>query len=282
MAIKIVIDSSSDISKEEASKLGIEVIPMIVSFDKEEFYDGYDLLPQQFYEKLIESDVLPKTSQITPFRFVEVFERLVKEGNDVIVITLSSKLSNTYNSAVLASMEFDGKVKVVDSLNAAVGERLLCELALKYVEEGMEFDKIVEQLDIMKHKINLIAVVDTLEYLKKGGRISKTVAFAGELLAIKPVISVVDGEVKVIGKARGSKNAKNLLNQLIMEKGGIDFSLPYGAVYSGLSSLMLEKYVEDHRFVWEPHTDKVPTHIVGSTIGTHVGPGVLGVAFFGN
>ena len=282
MAIKIVIDSSSDISKEEASKLGIEVIPMIVSFDKEEFYDGDNLLPHQFYEKLIESDVLPKTSQITPFRFVEVFERLVKEGNDVIVITLSSKLSNTYKSAVLASMEFDGKVKVVDSLNAAVGERLLCELALKYVEEGMEFDKIVEQLDIMKHKINLIAVVDTLEYLKKGGRISKTVAFAGELLAIKPVISVVDGEVKVIGKARGSKNAKNLLNQLIMEKGGIDFSLPYGAVYSGLSSLMLEKYVEDHRFVWEPHTDKVPMHIVGSTIGTHVGPGVLGVAFFGN
>ena len=98
----------------------------------------------------------------------------------------------------------------------------------------------------------------------------------------KPVISVVDGEVKVIGKARGSKNAKNLLNQLIMEKGGINFSLPYGAVYSGLSSLMLEKYVEDHRFVWEPHTNKVPMHIVGSTIGTHVGPGVLGVAFFGN
>ena len=93
MAIKIVIDSSSDISKEEASKLVIEVIPMIVSFDKEEFYDGDNLLAHQFYEKLIESDVLPKTSQITPFRFIEVFERLVKEGNDVIVITLSSKLS---------------------------------------------------------------------------------------------------------------------------------------------------------------------------------------------
>ncbi len=282
MPIKIVIDSASDISKEEGVKMGVEVIPMIVSFDKDEYYDGVDLMPKQFYEKLIESDVLPKTSQITPYRFIEVFERLVQEGNEVICITLSSKLSNTYNSAVLASVEFDGKVKVVDSLNAAVGERLLCELAVRFVEEGLSSEKIVEELNIMKHKINLIAVVDTLEYLKKGGRISKTVAFAGELLAIKPVVSVVDGEVKVIGKARGSKNAKNLLNQIIVEKGGINFDFPYGAVYSGLSSLMLEKYIEDQRFVWEPYTDKVPMYIVGSTIGTHVGPGVLGVAFFGN
>ena len=95
MPIKIVIDSSSDISKEEAVQLGIEVIPMIVSFDKDEYYDGVDLTPKEFYEKLIESDVLPKTSQITPFRYMEVYERLVKEGYDVIVITLSSKLSNT-------------------------------------------------------------------------------------------------------------------------------------------------------------------------------------------
>ena len=282
MPIKIVIDSASDISKEEALNLGVELIPMIVSFEKEEYYDGVDLLPKEFYEKLIESDVLPKTSQITPYRFTEVFERLVKEGNDVIVITLSSKLSNTYNSAVLASSEFDGKVLVVDSLNAAVGERLLCELALKLVEKGLNASEIVDELNDKKHKINLIAVVDTLEYLKKGGRISKTVAFAGELLAIKPVVAVVDGEVKVIGKARGSKNAKNLLNQTIMQKGGINFDLPYGTVYSGLSPLMLEKYIEDHRSVWEAHTSKVPMYIVGSTIGTHVGPGVLGVAFFEN
>lgn len=225
MPIKIVIDSSSDISKEEAVQLGIEVIPMIVSFDKDEYYDGVDLTPKEFYEKLIESDVLPKTSQITPFRYMEVYERLVKEGYDVIVITLSSKLSNTYNSAVLASHEFDGKVKVVDSLNAAIGERLLCQLALKLVEDGLSFDEIVEQLEVMKHKINLIAIVDTLEYLKKGGRISKTIAFAGELLAIKPVISVVAGEVKVIGKARGSKNAKNLLNQMILKK--VELIFPY-------------------------------------------------------
>jgi DegV family protein with EDD domain len=165
-------------------------------------------------------------------------------------------------------------------LNAAVGERLLCELAIRLVEQGLSLTEIVDQLNTMKHKINLIAIVDTLEYLKKGGRISKTVAFAGELLAIKPVISVVDGEVKVIGKARGSKNAKNLLNQTIMEKGGINFELPCGAVYSGLSSAMLEKYIEDHRFVWESHMDKVPMYIVGSTIGTHVGPGAFGIAYF--
>lgn len=280
MAIKILVDSASDITREEAEKSGIEVIPLKVSFGEEEFLDGYDLTPKQFYEKLIETDTLPKTSQITPYRFIDEYERLTKNGNKVIVITLSSKLSNTYNSAVLASQEFEDKVYVVDSLTATAGEKVLCEYALRLIKSGLDIKEIVDKLNETKNKIRILAIVDTLEYLKKGGRISKATAFAGELLNIKPVISVENGEVKLVGKARGSKKANNLLNELIDKKGSIDFSMPYTTLYSGLSDAMLKKYIEDEKDLWENETKDIPICNVGSTIGTHVGPGAIGVVFF--
>ena len=280
MNIKILIDSASDISIDEAKELGIELIPLKVSFGEKEYLDGVDLLPKQFYEKLIETDELPKTSQITPDRFLDSYEKLTSDGSQLLVITISSKLSNTYNSAVLASQEYKDKVFVVDSLNAAVGERLLCEYAIRLIKQGFDMDLILRKLNKAKHRIKLIAVVGTLEYLKNGGRITKTVAFVGEILSIKPVIAIQDGEVKLVGKARGSKRANNLLNELISSTKGIDFKMPVGAVYTGLSDATLNKYIEDQRFVWEPYVDEVPKHIVGSTIGTHVGPGALGVAFF--
>lgn len=280
MNIKILIDSASDISIDEAKELGIELIPLKVSFGEKEYLDGVDLLPKQFYEKLIETDELPKTSQITPDRFLDSYEKLTSDGSQLLVITISSKLSNTYNSAVLASQEYKDKVFVVDSLNAAVGERLLCEYAIRLIKQGFDMDLILRKLNKAKHRIKLIAVVGTLEYLKNGGRITKTVAFVGEVLSIKPVIAIQDGEVKLVGKARGSKRANNLLNELISSTKGIDFKMPVGAVYTGLSDATLNKYIEDQRFVWEPYVDEVPKHIVGSTIGTHVGPDALGVAFF--
>lgn len=280
MPIKIIVDSASDITKEEAKLLGIEVIPMEITIGDELFLDGYNLSTTQFYEKLVESDVLPKTSQITPYRYEQTYKKYVNDGYEVIVITLSSKLSATYNSALQASKKFNGKVKVVDSLNAAIGERLVVLLALDLIKQGKNIKEIVDTLDIMKHRINVIAVVDTLEYLKKGGRISKTVAFIGGVLTIKPVVGIVDGKVKVLGKARGSKKAKNMLTELITQKGGIDFSLPFGAVYSGLTDVYVKKYVEDSRYLWEKEVKEVPIHLVGCTIGTHVGPGAIGVAFF--
>ncbi len=280
MSIKIITDSASDITQEEAEKLGIDVIPLIVSFGDEEYLDGINLSQKQFYEKLIETDTLPKTSQITPFRFTEVFEKLTSNGDEVIVITISSKLSNTYNSAVLASYDFEDKVYVIDSFTATAGEKILCEYALRLVKEGLDVKEIVNKLNEAKGRIRLLAVIDTLEYLKKGGRISRTVAFAGELLNIKPVISVEDGVVKLVGKARGSKKANNLLNELIDKKGSIDFTMPYTTLYSGLSDLMLKKYIEDEKHLWKDSTDYIPICNVGSTIGTHVGPGAIGVVFF--
>lgn len=278
--IKIIVDSASDINKIEADKMNVEMIPLQVTFDKDTYYDGVDLSSKEFYEKLIESDVLPTTSQINPYRFEQVYKKYINEGYELVVITLSSKLSNTYSSAVQASLNYKDKVYVLDSLNVAVGERMLVELALRLVEEGKNVKDIYDELEKAKYKINIIAKLDTLEYLKKGGRISKTVAFVGEMLSLKPVVSLVDGAVKMVGKARGSKKANNLLNELIKEKGEIDFSLPFGAIYSGLSDLEVKKYIEDNAHIWKDKVKEIPIYVVGSTIGTHIGPGALGVAFF--
>ena len=132
---------------------------------------------------------------------------------------------------------------------------------------------------IAKNKINIIAIVNTLEYLKKGGRISSAVAFAGSMLSIKPVLSVVDGKVELIGKAMGSKKATNHLNRIVEEK-GIDFSMPYGVFWAGLDRSVLDKYIKDSAALWQDYTDNIPAYILGGTIGTHVGPGAVGVAFF--
>lgn len=280
MSIKIVIDSASDISQEEAKELGISIIPLVVSFGDEDFLDGIDITPQRFYEKLVEEDVMPKTSQVPPYKFKEEFKRLTENGDQVIAITLSAKLSGTYSSAILASKGFEGNVYVVDSNNVALGERLLCLDALNLIKQGKTIEEVVKQIEEDKKRINILAMLNTLEYLKKGGRISSTVAFAGEIIHIKPVVACVDGEVKLIGKAIGSKKGNNLLNKLFNQKGGIDFSMPCGVLWSGFDDTILNKYIKDSAHLWEGQIDKLPIYPLGCTIGAHVGPGTIGFAFF--
>ncbi len=281
MAIKIVIDSASDLDKVEAEQKGATLVSMEVRFDDEVYLDGVNLSNRRFFEKLIESDQLPKTSQINEYTFEETYEKLVNEGDEVIVITLSSKLSGTYNSAERAAKKFAGKVFVVDSLNACIGQRILFEYALRLVEEGkLSASEIAEKLNSKKKKVQLLGVLGTLKYLKKGGRISSVVAFTGEAFSIKPVVSVINGEVKLVGKAIGSKKGNNLLNQLVEKCGGIDFDMPYCVGYSGLSDDVLKKYLEDSQALWKHQTDSIPSFMIGSTIGTHIGPGAIAVAFF--
>lgn len=282
MAIKFIIDSASDMLPEEAKALGLVHVPLTVRFNEEEYQDGVTISHKEFYEKLIESDVLPKTSQITPVTFGGVYEQVVSQGDTAIVITLSSKLSGTYQSAMIAAQEYEGKVYVVDSENVALGERIVILRALELAKEGLSAEEIVAKLDEEKKKVRVIALFDTLEYLKKGGRISGTVAFVGGVLAIKPVIQVIDGEIRQVGKARGSKQGNNLLREMVKECGGINFDKPYYLAYSGLSDDLLRKYVQDSAELWEGKTDKLPISTVGATIGTYAGPGAIAVTFFEN
>ena len=279
--IKLMADSACDLEQTEADALGIALMPLSIRFGSEEYWDGVTLSHREFFEKLIETDEIPQTSQISDYRFEEAFASLTADGSEVIAVTLSSKLSGTHACAVRAAKKFPGKVYVVDSMNACIGERILVDYALRLIREGqLSAPEIAAELDEKKNKIQLLAVLDTLKFLRKGGRISTVTAFAGEMLSIKPVISVVKGEPKLIGKAMGSKKGNNLLNRLVDECGGIDFTMPYVLGYSGLSEDFLMKYLHDSEHLWKDHTDHVPYYLIGSTIGTHVGPNAIAVAFF--
>ena len=279
--IKLMADSACDLEQTEADALGIALMPLSIRFGSEEYWDGVTLSHREFFEKLIETDEIPQTSQISDYRFEEAFASLTADGSEVIAVTLSSKLSGTHACAVRAAKKFPGKVYVVDSMNACLGERILVDYALRLIREGkLSAPEIAAELDEKKNKIQLLAVLDTLKFLRKGGRISTVTAFAGEMLSIKPVISVVKGEPKLIGKAMGSKKGNNLLNRLVDECGGVDFTMPYVMGYSGLSEDFLMKYLHDSEHLWKEHTDHVPYYLIGSTIGTHVGPNAIAVAFF--
>lgn len=279
MKTKIVVDSTLDLLPEVKSR--VSVVPLTVNFDNEEYIDGVTIDHKTFYEKLVESDVLPSTSQATPDKFAKEFEKAKDADEEVLVITLSSKFSGTYQSATIAAEDFDN-IYIVDSGTTAVGGGILVEYALKLLDEGKSAKEIANILNEVKEKIVIVALLDTLEYLKKGGRISKTVAFAGTLLNIKPVLSVIDGEIAMLGKARGSKQGNNLLVQEIEKVGGIDFSMPILLGYSGLSDTLLVKYIEDSKHIWEGNLDEVLYTAIGSVIGTHAGPGAVIVAFFKN
>ena len=277
MKTRIIVDSTSDLMPEIREQ--VHVVPLTLRFGEEEFIDGVTIDHKTFYEKLVETDVFPSTSQAVPSAFEVEYDKARKAGESVVVITLASRLSGTYQSAVLAAEDYEN-IYVVDSTSVAIGGGILVELALRYLAEGMSAKEIAERLDEEKKKIVVVALVDTLEYLKKGGRISKTVAFAGSVLNIKPVISLTDGVINILGKARGSKMGNNLLMQEIEKAGGVDFDKPVLLGYTGLSDALLQKYIADSKAIWEKGLAKVRYTTIGSTIGTHVGPGAVAVAFF--
>lgn len=281
MAVKIVVDSASDISESEAKELGITMIPMVITFGEEEFFDGVDLLPAEFYERLKASKDVPKTAQVTPYRFEELFSEETKNGDEVVAIVLSSRLSGTYEGAKAVAEKFNGKVHVVDSLNATSGERVLVLYALELAKQGLSAKEIYEKLEAKKKDIEVVAFIDTLEYLKKGGRVSSAVAFIGGMLNIKPLIRVIDGEVKMAGKARGQKKAIDALKEMINGCGGIDYSMPYTVIWGGNDESIAHTFIENNKDLWKEGA-VVDNHVIASTIGTHVGPGALGVVFFKN
>ena len=277
MCVRIIVDSSTNVSEKYREK--IQSVPLTVRFGDKEYLDGVELSKHQFYEMLVESDVLPTTSQATPAAFADCFEAIASAGDSAVVITLSSKLSGTYQSAVLAAEDYPN-IYVVDSQSVAIGTGVLAQYAVELAQQGMGAEEIAQVLTQQREKVCVVALLDTLEYLKKGGRISKTVAFAGGMLNIKPVVTVQDGAVALIGKARGSRNGNSLLVEKIREAGGVDFERPVLLGYTGLSSALLEKYVDDSKALWADHVDKLDGCLLCSVIGTHAGPGAVAVAFF--
>ena len=206
--IRIITESASDMGTPERED--VTVLPMHITFGEKEYLDGVNLSHQEFYNMLIESDELPKTSLISPGTFADEFEKAEKAGEQVVVIVLSAKLSGTYQSAMVAAADYDN-VTVVDSESVAVGERILVDYALRLKDQGKTAAEIAEELETAKKKVHVIALLDTLEYLKKGGRINTTTALAASLLNIKPVMKFGTGKLDVFQKCRGMKKSRKAM-----------------------------------------------------------------------
>ena len=280
MAVKFIIDSASDVLPAEAKQLGVTHLPMKVLFGEREYADAVSLSHQEFYEMLASDAEHPTTSQITPGEFAAAYEEVTSQGDTAVVITVSSKLSGTYQSAVIAAHDYRGKVFVVDSLSATIGERLLLQRGLELAKEHLTAEEIACRLDEEKHRVRIFAYVDTLEYLKKGGRISATTAVVGGLLNIKPIITVEDGLVVTAGKARGAKQGNSLLRELALKGNGFDFDRPFALAFSGASDEGLRSFVRDNEDLWQGHEDSLSVATVGCVIGAHAGPGAVALGFF--
>ena len=279
MSVRIVTDSTADLTA--ASRQRVTAVPLTIFFGQEEYADGVTITQTEFYKKLMESDVLPTTSQPNPTLFEDVYAQAAAAGDSVVVITISSGISGTYQSACIAAADYDN-VFVVDSQNAAIATGCLAELALRLADSGMEAREIAETLEQEKQNLRLFAVLDTLEYLKKGGRISGTVAFVGSMLSIKPMITLTDGKVAVIGKPRGNKQGNKMLLSEIEKAGGIDHSKPVMLGYTGLDDALLRTFITDSGALWQDQPQLPPQALICSVIGTHVGPGAVAAAFFAN
>ena len=280
MATKIIVDSGSDITQKEAEELGIIHLPIEVRMNGKDYLDGVNLFPEEFYKELETCTELPKTSQITPLRYQETFDEIVNNGDEAVVICLSSRLSNTYNNARMTAEQYEGKIYAVDSKNAFIGQKALCLYAIELLKKGYNAKKIAEKLEEKKDKIRLYAVIDTLKYLKMGGRLSAASAFIGSLLAIKPIISVTEGEVRSINKAMGFKKGNKMVLDLCY-KSDIDYKMPMLVGYSGIDLSNIQSFLtEVNSSNLERKFEESELCSMGSTIGTHIGPGAVAICYF--
>jgi len=276
--IRIITDSASDIGANEYPNL--VVLPLAVRFGEEEFLDNVTITNKEYYTRLTTGDILPKTSQVTPHAFEQAIKEAVDAGERALVITISSKLSGTYQSACIAADEFDAnQVTVVDSLLATVSEQVLVKYAYQLVQEGKSFEEVLEAVESSKSKVKLAGLLDTLEYLKKGGRISAAAAIFGSALSIKPIIQLVDGAVEVADKARGKKNGIEATLKYLRDH-KVDTDMPVAIGYAGVEPDLLGDVVEASKTGDNTNLESWPVISIGATIGTYTGPNSVVLGYF--
>lgn len=277
MGIRIVIDSTSDITEEIIRKHNLKMVPLTVNFENESYLDKVELSSKDFFEKLGNSEKLPTTSQVSPGAFAEAFSEILLEGDQVLGIFLASELSGTYDSARIArDMIGSDNIRIMDSKSVCLGAFTLILKAIELVEQNKDIDEIVDELEKLKDKIVAIAVLDTLKYLEKGGRLSKGQAVVGSILNIKPILEIKDGKLTVLEKIRGRNKIVKWVDEWI-EKNNYDLSdktvlLFYAQDRDSIKSIR-ENFEENYKI------KNIIEQEVGAVIGTHTGPGVLGIAF---
>lgn len=274
--IKILVDSSSDYGMKEIEEKGLVFNSISITIGEQNYTDGVDFEKDEFYEILKEIDTFPKTSQPSPESFLTIFKEAKEKGDSLICILLSSELSGTCQSAMLAKniVEYDN-IYIIDSLAATYPIKIMADHALKLIEKGLSAEDIVKELNALRPRIKLFAGLDTLEYLAKGGRINKSVAAIGELANIKPIITITgEGGVSVLGKCIGKNKAiAQVMKHLREERPDYDF--PFYTLYT-YGTENCEKFEEKLTENGYQFTDRLQ---VGATIGTHIGPNAFGVVF---
>ena len=250
---------------------------MSVRFGSKEYLSGVDITNEEFYNRLTTEKELPTTSQPTPYAFDEVYQQVVDAGDEAVVLCVSSALSGTYQSACIAADGLEDRIFVVDTRAVSVAEKILLDYAISLRNHGANAQAIAAELEKKKEDVCVFGAVETLEYLIKGGRLSKTAGAVGSVLGIRPVLHLVDGALEVAGKARGAKAAITMTHQFISDV-GIDFTMPCGLGYTGNDPKVLSPFLEAQNASWSGQD--IPVYNVGSTVGTHTGPGLFLVAFF--
>ncbi len=273
MTVKIITDSTADLPDDLAQSLGITVVPLSVHFGNDTYLDGVDLKADEFYDKLINSHSLPTTSQPTPAAFTEAYSNLSRETDEIISIHISPKLSGTINSALLARDAMDSRcrIEIIDSLQASMGLGLIVIKAAEIAQSGANLNELVEAVKEIIPRTHFFGMVDTLEYLHKGGRIGKAQALMGTLLSIKPLIGTGDGEVQPKGKARTRKKAITLLAEMVQEFDGIEeMSVSY-------STTPEEAIAFTERMSSLHEKNSIFQARIGPVVGTYLGPGAIAI-----
>lgn len=278
MSVKIIACSTADLPQHFEKK--IIKVPLTVSFGDESFLDGVTITHEEFYEKLKTCEHFPITSQPSPTAFQTEYEKILADGDTAVVITISSKLSGSYQSALIAAKGYEDKIFVVDSYTASVGEGVLCMYALDLAEQGKTAAEIAAIIEKEKKHVNMLAILNTMDYLLKGGRISKTKAVVGKVLSIKVVVGILEGKVEMLNKARGSKHASQFSNAFIEKSGGVNFAMPFLLGYAGVDPENLQKYLEQSQDTWKMPIAEFDYAPMGSVIGSHAGPGAYVIGFF--
>lgn len=276
--IRIITDGTSDMTAQRASELNVDVIPMRVFFGQESFLDGVDITREEFFARLASSEELPTTSQLNPDDFLELFQKYTDQGDQIVGIFVSTELSGTCQSACIArGMVEGGEIHIVDSRTVTFALALLVEEAVRMRNSGMSASEIAAGMEKLARRTRLLAIVDTLTYLKRGGRISAATAAVGGLLGIKPIVGVDSrGTVEALGKARSIPSGLEWIAQHI-EQAPAD---PVRLVAYGHSNSpeRVPACMEALRDVL-PQEQPAVMGSIGAVIGTHVGPGAVGVAY---
>jgi DegV family protein with EDD domain len=274
--VRIITDSTSDIAQEEGAALGVTVVPLTVHFGSESFRDGIDLSKKDFFKKLATVETLPTTSQVPPGEFGALFQRYVDAGDTIVGIFISSEMSGTYQSSVVAREQVNTeKIFVIDSRTATFELALMVRIAVRFRDEGKSAREIAALMTSLIKRVRLFAVVDTLRYLKMSGRISTTTAFVGGLLGINPIIAIINGKVESIGKTRGLKaGLRFICDQVALDPPDLNYTVAFGHSNAPESLKATVNYFTESFSITDYFEEDI-----GLIVGTHVGPGATGIAY---